>query len=641
MTTAKGIEMSSEDLWLFNEGRHSRIDRFLGAHLEPGGSTDFAVWAPNARRVSVLGAPNGWGTEDAPLAPQGSSGVWAGRFPDFPPGALYKYRLWPRNGGPPLDKADPVGFRQECPPATASQVWPLAYDWHDARYRAGRSESLYAEPVSIYEVHLGSWRRGADGRWLSYEELAPLLSRWVRAHGFTHVEILPVMEHPFYGSWGYQTTGYFAPTARYGTPTEFMRFIDELHGDGIGVILDWVPSHFPGDAHGLAQFDGTALYEHADPREGFHPDWHTLIFNYGRHEVRSFLLSSARFWLDVYHADALRVDAVASMLYRDYSRAPGEWIPNREGGRENLEAIAWLRQMNAAVYAECPGIATMAEESTAWPGVSAPVHDGGLGFGFKWDMGWMHDTLEYFARDPVHRRHHHGELTFRMVYGFQENFVLPLSHDEVVHGKRALVEKLPGDSWQQLAQLRLLLAYQWLLPGKKLLFMGGEFGQRTEWNHERSLDWHLLERPEHQGVARLVSDLNRLYSAEPSLATTDRSPESFRWVVADDAAHSVYAWLRTSSRGRPVLAVMNAPPVPRSHYQLGVPAGGTWEELLNTDADLYGGSGLGNWGAAASEAAAQGEWPHRLTLTLPPLALLVLAPAAASPGQGSGPPAAR
>jgi 1,4-alpha-glucan branching enzyme len=458
--------------------------------------------------------------------------------------------------------------------------------------------------------------------------MATELIAWVHQAGFTHVELLPVMEHPFYGSWGYQTTGYFAPTARYGTPDQFMDFIDRLHGAGIGVILDWVPSHFPTDAHGLARFDGTPLYEHADPREGFHPDWQTLIFNYGRHEVKSFLLSSARFWLDVYHADALRVDAVASMLYRDYSRAAGEWIPNQHGGRENLEAIAWLRQMNTDLYAECPGTETIAEESTAWPGVSQPVHDGGLGFGFKWDMGWMHDTLAYFTMDPVYRRHHHQALTFRMIYGFQENFVLPLSHDEVVHGKGSLVGKMPGDDWRKLAQLRMLLAYQWLLPGKKLLFMGGEFGQWAEWNHDQSLDWHLVDQPEHRGIARLVADLNRLYRAEASLGATDHQPDTFRWVVADDASQSVYAWLRTAPGSRPVLAVMNATPMPRFGYPLNVPLAGGWQELLNTDADTYGGTNLGNWGAVTASAPPFPGGAPRLDLTLPPLGLVVLAPLA-------------
>lgn len=627
MTRHPVPDISAENLWLFNEGRHSRIDLFLGAHPRRDGWTQFAVWAPNARAVSVIGAANGWGADDAPLAPQGASGVWAGVLSDFPPGSFYKYRVVGADAAEPIDKADPVGFRHECPPKTASQVWVPAHEWHDVRYRQARAgQPLRSEAVSIYEVHLGSWRRAADGRWLDYDRMATELIGWIHQEGFTHVELLPVMEHPFYGSWGYQTTGYFAPTARYGTPDQFMDFIDRLHGAGIGVILDWVPSHFPTDAHGLARFDGTPLYEHADPREGFHPDWKTLIFNYGRHEVKSFLLSSARFWLDVYHADALRVDAVASMLYRDYSRTAGEWIPNQHGGRENLEATAWLRQMNTDLYAQCPGTETMAEESTAWPGVSRPVHDGGLGFGFKWDMGWMHDTLAYFAMDPVYRRHHHQALTFRMIYGFQENFVLPLSHDEVVHGKGSLMEKLPGDDWRKRAQLRMLLAYQWLLPGKKLLFMGSEFGQYTEWNHDQSLDWHLLEQPEHRGIARLVADLNRLYRAEASLGATDHDPDNFRWVVADDASQSVYAWLRDSPSGRPVLAVMNATPIPRLGYHLGVPAAGAWQELVNTDAETYGGSNLGNWGAVTANAPPFPGGAPRLALTLPPLSLLVLAP---------------
>ncbi len=626
MNSQPALDISADSLWLFNEGRHSRIDTFLGAHPRGQDWTQFAVWAPNARSVAVIGEANGWGAREALLTPQGSSGVWAGVLRDFPAGSLYKYRVVGADDRV-ADKADPVGFRHECPPKTASQVWVPTHEWHDARYREARAgQALRAEAVSIYEVHLGSWRRGADGRWLDYGQLATELIAWVHQEGFTHVELLPIMEHPFYGSWGYQTTGYFAPTARYGTPDQCMDLIDRLHGAGIGVILDWVPSHFPSDAHALACFDGTPLYEHADPREGFHPDWHSLIFNYGRHEVKSFLLSSARFWLDVYHADGLRVDAVASMLYRDYSRPPGQWIPNEHGGRENLEAIAWLRQLNTELYGQCAGIETMAEESTAWPGVSRPVHDGGLGFGFKWDMGWMHDTLAYCAMDPVYRRHHHQALTFRMMYGFQENFVLPLSHDEVVHGKGSLAGKLWGDRWGKLAQLRMLLAYQWLLPGKKLLFMGSEFGQLAEWNHDQSLDWHLLGQPPHQGIARLVADLNRLYRGEPSLLATDHDPDAFRWVVADDAAQSVYAWLRATPGGRPILAVMNATPIPRFGYPVGVPVAGEWHELVNTDADVYGGGNLGNFGAATATAPPFPGGAPRLALTVPPLALVVLAP---------------
>lgn len=628
MTSDRRQELvGDQDLWLFNEGQHSQVHQFLGAHILPDGRTHFAVWAPNASRVAVIGDANGWGAEPGWLAPQGSSGVWAGLLPHFPAGALYKYRIWSPHLGRPVEKADPVGFRQEEPPRTASQVWSLDYRWGDQAYMAARQpHRALRDAMSIYEVHLGSWRRTADGRWLDYEELARQLVAWVTREGFTHVELLPITEHPFYGSWGYQTTGYFAPTARYGTPQQFMALVDQLHQAEIGVILDWVPSHFPNDEHGLVRFDGTALYEHADPREGFHPDWNTMIFNYGRREVQSFLMSSARFWLDVYHVDALRVDAVASMLYRDYSRPPGQWIPNQYGGRENLEAIAFLQQMNTMTYGSCPGTDTIAEESTAWPRVSHPVEVGGLGFGFKWDMGWMHDTLQYFARDPIYRRHHQNELTFRMVYGFQENFVLPLSHDEVVHGKHSLVGKMPGGHWQQLAHLRLLLAYQMLLPGKKLLFMGNEFAQEREWIHDQSLDWHLMREPEHQGVADLVRDLNHLYRREPSLAHTDANPAAFRWVAADDAEASVFAWLRTEPSCRPILAVMNATPVPRHHYRVGVPTGGHWAELLNTDANSYGGGGMGNLGGTE---AIDNPWhglSSHLALTLPPLSVIVLAP---------------
>jgi 1,4-alpha-glucan branching enzyme len=506
-------------------------------------------------------------------------------------------------------------------------IWSLDYDWRDADWmRARGAKSSLHAPLSIYEVHLGSWRRPGDDprRQLSYRELAPLLADYAAEQGFTHVELLPVMEHPFYGSWGYQTTGYFAPSSRWGTPQDLMFLVDTLHERGIGVILDWVPSHFPTDAHGLGYFDGTHLFEHGDPRQGLHPDWNSYIFNYGRHEVRSFLLSSACYWLERYHADALRVDAVASMLYLDYSRGPGEWVPNEYGGRENLQAIDFLRRLNAELYARFPDIQVIAEESTAWPMVSRPVHLGGLGFGLKWDMGWMHDALQYMARDPIHRTHHHHEITFRMAYAFHENFVLPLSHDEVVHGKGSLLERMPGDEWQRFANLRLLLGSMYTQPGKKLLFMGGEFGQLREWSHDRSLDWHLLDRDPHARLRRFVRDLNTLYRGEPALHERDCEPEGFAWIDCNDSAHSTLAWLRRGRReGDVVLVACNFTPVPRHNHRLGVPRPGRWQELLNGDAPLYGGSGQGNLGGVRAAPVACHGHPQSIMVTLPPLALVV------------------
>jgi 1,4-alpha-glucan branching enzyme len=542
------------------------------------------------------------------------------------PGARYKYRIWPR-GGTPRDKADPLGFYHETPPATASVVWDLGYTWHDAGWMARRQEGRSRrEPWLIYEVHLGSWRRVPEEghRPLTYRELAQWLPDYVEMMGFTHVEFLPVMEHPFYGSWGYQVTGYFAPTSRYGTPQDFMALIDVLHQRGIGVILDFVPAHFPDDPHGLALFDGTHLYEHADPRQGWHPDWNSRIFNYGRWEVRSFLRSAALFWLDVYHADGLRMDAVASMLYRDYSRRPGEWVPNAFGGRENLEAVTLLQAMNSDVYREYPGVETIAEESTAWPGVSRPVWAGGLGFGMKWDLGWMHDTLQYLRRDPVHRRYHHGEITFRMVYAFSENFVLPLSHDEVVHGKGSLWAKMPGDAWQRRATLRLLYTYMYTLPGKKLLFMGNEFGQEREWSHDQSLDWHLLADPGHRGIQRLVQDLNRLVREEPALFRHDFEPEGFQWIDTADADQSVVSYRRRDGAEREVVVVLNFTPVPRFGYRIGLPGAGFWRELFNSDAAVYGGSNVGNLGGVYAEPVPWHGLSWSAALTLPPLAGLVL-----------------
>jgi 1,4-alpha-glucan branching enzyme len=617
--------LTADDLHLFNEGRHFRLYDRLGAHSDADG-VRFAVWAPNARSVSVLGAGNGWTPGADALEPTGSSGIWSGHLRGWHAGAAYKYAIETRTGQI-LEKADPFAFGTELPPRTASVVTDLAYEWHDAAWMAGRATRQRLDaPISVYEVHLGSWARHDDGTWLTYREVAPRLVEYVRQTGFTHVELLPIMEHPFYGSWGYQTTGYFAPTARYGSPTEFMAFVDELHDAGIGVILDWVPSHFPSDAHGLARFDGTHLFEHADPRQGFHPDWKTLVFNYGRNEVRSFLTSSACFWLERYHVDGLRVDAVASMLYLDYSREDGQWVPNEFGGRENLDAIRFLREMNEEVYRSFPDAQTYAEESTAWPMVSRPTYLGGLGFGFKWDMGWMHDTLQHLQRDPVHRRFHYSELTFRGVYAWTENYILPLSHDEVVHGKGSLVAKMPGDRWQQLANLRTLLAYQWATPGKKLLFMGGEIGQWREWDHEGTVDWALLDDDAHAGIQRLVSDLNRVLRAEAPLHQRDCDTDGFGWAVADDADDGVLAFCRYDASGAPLLFIVNFTPVVRDYYRVPVPVGGFWRELLNTDATAYGGSGAGNLGGVDAVPVPLRDRYWSLTLQLPPLGALFLRP---------------
>jgi 1,4-alpha-glucan branching enzyme len=635
--------LGSQDLHLFNEGTHCRLYRKLGAHVghrddgTPG--VFFTVWAPNARRVSVIGDWNDWSPEADPLTSVEQSGLWHGFVERAAVGSVYKYRITARDGGYTVDKADPFAFRTELPPATGSVVASLDFVWDDADWMTTRGErASLAAPMSIYEVHLGSWRRGGDGRVLSYREIAPLLADHVERLGFTHVELLPVMEHPFYGSWGYQCTAYFAPTSRQGAPQDLMVLIDTLHRRGIGVILDWVPSHFPSDEHGLAYFDGTHLYEHADRRQGFHPDWGSSIFNYGRNEVRSFLLSSAFFWLDRYHADGLRVDAVASMLYLDYSRKEGEWIPNRFGGRENLDAIAFLRQLNESVYGAFPDVQTIAEESTSWPMVSRPLYLGGLGFGLKWDMGWMHDTLAYMKEDPVHRKWHHRKLSFRMLYAWHENFVLPLSHDEVVHLKGSLLAKMPGDAWRQFANLRLLLAYQFTQPGKKLLFMGGEFGQGREWNHDQSLDWHQLDLPQHAGVLRFVEDLGRLYREDPTLHERDCDPSGFEWVDADDTEHSVVSFLRRgSSRDDWMLVVANFTPVPRGNYRVGVPEEGFWTEILNGDSIEYGGSGQGNLGGVESSPLPCHGRPFSLVVTLPPLAAVFFrwrrgGEAAATPG---------
>ncbi|ACZ38527.1 1,4-alpha-glucan branching protein GlgB [Sphaerobacter thermophilus] len=625
--------LSADDLYLFNEGSHLRLYEHLGAHTIVVGDvpgTYFAVWAPNAERVAVIGDFNGWDPTRHLLRPREQSGIWEGFIPGVGHGALYKYHIVSRYHGYEVDKTDPFAFFTEVPPKTASIVWDLDYTWGDQEWMATRGARNAADaPIAIYEVHLGSWMRVPEegNRSLSYRELAPRLTDYVTRMGFTHVEFLPVMEHPFFGSWGYQITGYFAPSSRYGTPQDFMFLVDYLHQHGIGVILDWVPSHFPTDDFGLAFFDGTHLYEHADPRKGFHPDWNSYIFNYGRNEVRSFLLSNALFWLDRYHADGLRVDAVASMLYLDYSRKPGEWIPNEHGGRENLEAISLLRRLNEEVYRHYPDVQTIAEESTAWPMVSRPTYVGGLGFGMKWDMGWMHDTLSYMARDPIHRRYHHHELTFRMIYAFTENFVLPLSHDEVTHGKGSLLGKMPGDDWQKFANLRLLLTYMWAQPGKKLLFMGGEFGQWQEWNHDGSVQWDLIQYAPHQGIQRLVEDLNRLYREQPALHERDFDPEGFAWIEANDAEQSVVTFLR---RGRAevseIVAAFNFTPVPRHNYIIGVPRFGRWREILNSDATVYGGSGQGNLGGVTANPVPSHGYTQSITITIPPLGAVLFAP---------------
>ena len=621
--------LTDQDLYLFNEGSHYRLYDKMGAHLvtqRGQAGAEFSVWAPNARSVSVVGSFNSWNPKSNPLEPRGSSGIWEGFIPGVPQGALYKFHIQSQAGGYSVDKADPVGILHEQPPRTASVVWDLAYEWGDRDWMQKRGErnSLRA-PQAIYEVHLGSWMRVPEenNRPLTYRETAPRLADYMQRMGFTHVEFLPVMEHPFYGSWGYQTTGYFAPTSRYGTPQDFMYLVDYLHQHGIGVILDWVPSHFPSDEHGLAFFDGTHLYEHADARQGFHPDWKTYIFNYGRSEVRSFLISSAMFWLDKYHVDGLRVDAVASMLYLDYSRKQGEWIPNKFGGRENLDAIDFLRRFNQEVYKEHPDVQTTAEESTSWPMVSKPVYLGGLGFGMKWDMGWMHDTLEYFRNDPIHRKYHHNQLTFRMLYSFHENFVLPLSHDEVVHGKGSLIGKMPGDEWQRFANLRLLFAYMYAQPGKKLLFMGCEFGQVREWAHDTSLEWDVIQYPVHRGVQAWMEQLNRVYRSEPALHVLDNTVDGFEWVDCNDNATSTISLLRKSESPRDtVLVACNYTPVPRIGYRVGVPHGGYWRELLNSDGREYGGSGMGNLGGAQAQPIPVHGRPFSLNLTLPPLAAL-------------------
>ena len=628
--------LTAHDIYLFREGTHGRLYQRMGCHLVGNGDgrasasgASFAVWAPNAARISVVGEFNGWESAAHPMQSRADgSGVWERFVPGVERGQTYKYRVISAHAESAVDKADPYAFFAEVAPATGSRVWALDHDWKDGAWMKARARrNALDAPMSIYELHLGSWRRGDDNRLPSYKDIALELAGYVRDIGFTHVELMPLTEHPFYGSWGYQTTGYFAPTSRYGAPQDLMYLIEVLHQHDIGVILDWVPSHFPADSHGLAMFDGTYLYEHADPRQGFHPEWNSSIFNYGRNEVRSFLLSSALFWLDQYHIDGLRVDAVASMLYLDYGRKDGEWIPNRNGGRENLQAIEFLRLLNEAVYRDYPDVQVIAEESTSWPMVSRPVSMGGLGFGMKWNMGWMHDTLDYMRQEPIHRRHHHDRLTFSIWYAFFENFVLPLSHDEVVYGKGSLIGKMPGDSWQQFANLRLLFGYMWAHPGKKLLFMGGEFGQRREWTHEGGLEWWVSTLPEHAGVQRWVRDLNAVLRTEPALYQLDFDQAGFEWIDAGNKEASVLSFLRKPKSGAaPLLAVCNFTPVVRHNYSVGVPQGGLWRELLNSDAGVYGGSGVGNFGAVeAAPVPAHGR-AHALTLTLPPLGCILLKP---------------
>jgi 1,4-alpha-glucan branching enzyme len=620
--------LTDNDLYLFNEGSHFRLSSKLGSHVinnEGARGTYFAVWAPNAEQVSVIGDFNGWNKTSHRLGPKGQSGIWEGFFPDMSKGTLYKYHIVSRFNGYRVDKADPFSIFNEIPPKTASIVWDLDHPWGDQEWMTTRRQrSGLVKPLAIYEMHLGSWRRVAEegNRSLSYRELAPQLADYLQRMGYTHVEFLPIMDHPFFGSWGYQITGYFAPSGNYGTPQDLMFLVDTLHQRGIGVILDWVPSHFPTDEHGLAFFDGTHLYEHADPRQGYHPDWNSYIFNYGRKEVQSFLISNALFWLDSYHIDGFRVDAVASMLYLDYARKQGEWIPNQYGGRENIEAINFLRRLNEEVYKNHPDAQTIAEESTSWPMVSRPNYVGGLGFGLKWDMGWMHDTLQYMSQDPIYRRYHHNKLTFRMLYAFHENFVLPLSHDEVVYGKRSLIGKMPGDDWQKFANLRALFGYMYAQPGKKLLFMGGEFGQWREWVHDSSLDWDLLSRPLHAGLQKWVQDLNHLYRSEPALHEMDCDPAGFEWIDCDDADSSVVTLIRKGkSNATMILVLCNFTPVPRYSYRLGSPRGGYWQEILNSDASEYGGSNMGNLGGVETVPVPLHGRPYSLTVTLPPLSV--------------------
>ena len=622
--------LSPQDLYLFNEGSHLRLYDKLGAHATTQDGVagfHFAVWSPNADYVSVVGDFNGWDVGRNRLHPVGSSGVWGGFVPGVANGTLYKYHV-AAPGGFKAEKTDPFAYTCEIPPKHAAVTWNLDYQWNDADWMAERKRrAAHDAPVSIYEIHLGSWMRAADPPYhsLGYRDVAHKLAAYCKDMGFTHVELLPITEHPFFGSWGYQTTGYFAASSRYGTPQDLMFLIDTLHQAGVGVILDWVPSHFATDAWALANFDGTACYEHADPRQGFHPDWGSFVFNYGRHEVRSFLLSSALFWLDKYHIDGLRVDAVASMLYLDYSRKDGEWVPNAHGGKEYIDAISFLRRFNEEVYRHFPDVQTYAEESTSWSMVSRPTYIGGLGFGYKWDMGWMHDTLKYVETDPIHRKYHQNDLTFRLLYAYHENFVLPLSHDEVVHGKGPLWDKCAGDEWQKYAGLRQLFGYMWGMTGKKLLFQGCEIAQRREWKVDESVDWHLLQYAPHEGVQRWVRDLNHFYAAEPAMHELDNHVGGFDWIDCTDADASVLSFVRRGkSTDDVVLCVLNFTPIVRDGYRVGVPAAGFWKESLNSDAAVYGGSNVGNNGGAFAESAAMHGQPYSLRLNLPPLGVLFL-----------------
>ncbi len=627
-----GPVLGALDEYLLGEGTLRRLWKVLGAHVtvhEGVAGVHFAVWAPNAERVSVVGDFNIWDGRRHPMRRRGATGVWETFVPGLAAGATYKYEIRGQGGHLLPLKADPVGFGSEHPPANASVVRQISGDWTDGEWMTTRGlhQNIDA-PISVYEVHLGSWRRAADNRMLSYRELAEQLVSYVVDMGFTHIELMPISEYPFDGSWGYQPVGLFAPTIRHGTPDEFRAFMDAAHKAGIGVLLDWVPGHFPTDAHGLGQFDGSALYEHQDPREGFHQDWNTLIFNYGRVEVQNYLVSNALYWLEEYHLDGLRVDAVASMLYRDYSRQAGQWVPNKDGGRENYEAISVLQKMNITAYGECPGVMTVAEESTAFPGVSRPVNHGGLGFGFKWNMGWMNDTLNYIQKDPIYRRHHHHMMTFGLHYAWSENYILPISHDEVVHGKGSMLTKMPGDGAQKFANLRAYYGFMWAHPGKKLLFMGCEFAQGAEWNHNQSLDWHQLDVPEHKGVQALVRDLNRVYRDTPALHVNDTRPEGFAWLESNDAEASVYAWVRKGASTDPmVVALVNMTPVERS-YRVGLPAPGHWDEILNTDAAVYGGGNRGNLGGVTAEATPFHGQLQSAVVTLPPLAAVYFRQAA-------------
>ncbi len=625
-----GPVLGDLDLHLFNEGRHWDLARVFGAQprtIDGSDGVAFSVWAPNAHRVSVIGDFNDWDGQRDAMRRCGDSGVWESFVPGVKVGARYKFEVTSADGSV-IQKADPVARATEAPPATASVVAATPdFSWTDEDWMAERGARQHPDaPISIYEVHAASWMRpgGDASRTMNWQGLSERLIPYVADMGFTHVELLPVMEHPFGGSWGYQPLSQFAPSARFGSPEDFAGFVDACHRAGIGVILDWVPAHFPTDQHGLARFDGTHLYEHADPREGFHQDWNTLIYNLGRREVAGFLLASALWWLETFHIDGLRVDAVASMLYRDYSRNAGEWVPNIHGGRENLESVEFLKRMNAVVAERCPGAITLAEESTAWPGVTAPVSQGGLGFDYKWNMGWMHDTLQYVERDPMYRRWHHGEATFGLVYAFSEKFVLPLSHDEVVHGKGSLLGKMPGDRWRQFANLRAYLAFMWTHPGKKLLFMGGELGQDTEWNHDTQVPWHLLDRPEHAAIQRLVRDLNRLYAAEPALHARDAEPSGFDWIIGADAENSVFVYARYADEAPPCVVLLNMTPEPKYHYRIGLPMAGSWTEVLNSDAEPYGGANIGNGGAIRAVATAAHGQPASAEVVLPPLAAVIL-----------------